>query len=540
MVGIGGATRPGPGGNGGRGDPDAARDRLVSQLRSRGRATSQAVVTAFRVVPRHLFLPELTPAEAYSDEAIVVKTGAGGLPLSSSSQPAMMAIMLEQLALAPGQRVLEIGTGTGYNAALIAYLVGERGSVVTVDIDADLVARARDSLAAAGYPEVAVYCGDGALGVPDHAPYDRIIVTVGAWDLSPDWLAQLRPGGRIVLPLSVRGIQLSVALDHGPDYWVSRSACSCGFIRMVGAFAGPESFVSLGPQPGLHVLAEDGRQIDTSALYAALTGPVTDVAAGVRVVGIGDLGDLDLWLAVTEPRLTRINVMGREAARGLAPALLPFGGLTDADGEVGDFAVAALIPAGSGAPPASAESAGQPGLRAAPEESDVAPDPGVAGPAAPDPGVAASVEPDPGVGGSVRGSAEPSGCAARPGVVMASKDLESHEATESAPGSTGPAEPAGHAGPAAPRRRSGFTRQTGRADVTVRGFGPGGADLAAYLAGRVRAWHDLGRPGVTGLSLRVYPAGAPVQAPSWTMVVDKQHTRLVLGWPGLTGAGPAR
>ena len=78
-------------------------------------------------------------AEAYQDEAFVIKTGPDGLPLSSSSQPAIMAIMLEQLGLAPGQRVLEIGTGTGYNAALMAHLVGERGTVVTMDIDADLV-----------------------------------------------------------------------------------------------------------------------------------------------------------------------------------------------------------------------------------------------------------------------------------------------------------------------------------------------------------------------------------------------------------------
>ena len=114
-----------------------------------------------------------------------------------------MAIMLEQLGLVPGHRVLEIGTGTGCNAALMACLVGEQGSVVTMDIDADLVARARENLAAAGYPDVTVL-GDGGFGAPGYAPYDRVIVTAGAWDLAPDWLAQLGPGGRLVLPLAAR------------------------------------------------------------------------------------------------------------------------------------------------------------------------------------------------------------------------------------------------------------------------------------------------------------------------------------------------
>ena len=84
--------------------------------------------------------------------------------------------------------------------------------------------RIRSVAAAAGYGAVKVVCGDGAAGVPDYAPYDRIIVTTGAWDLPPEWWAQLCPGGRIVLPLSIRGIQLSVGLDSAGDHLVSRSA----------------------------------------------------------------------------------------------------------------------------------------------------------------------------------------------------------------------------------------------------------------------------------------------------------------------------
>jgi protein-L-isoaspartate(D-aspartate) O-methyltransferase len=315
-------------------------------LRDSGRLTSRAVEAAFRAVPRHVFLPEMVATDAYQDEAFVIKTGDDGMPVSSSSQPAIMAIMLEQLGLAPGNRVLEIGAGTGYNAALMAFLVGEGGSVVTMDIDADLAARARAKLIAAGYARVVVICGDGGFGAPDHAPFDRIIVTAGAWDLAPDWLAQLGPGGRIVLPLSVRGIQLCVALEREAGHWRSRSACRCGFIRMAGALAGPESFVPLGPQPGLHVQADEGRPVDPDALYAALSGPTTDVPAGVRVAGLGELGEADLWLTVTEPDLVRLTITGSGPMRGSLLPLLPFGAMADSGTLAGldGLGVAALLP----------------------------------------------------------------------------------------------------------------------------------------------------------------------------------------------------
>ena len=184
-----------------------------------------------------------------------------------------MAVMLSQLGLAAGHRVLEIGTGTGYNAALIARIVGDQKSVVTIDVVPDLIGQARVNLTAAGYGRVTVVCGDGAAGVPDHAPYDRIIVTTGTWDLATQWWAQLGPAGRIVLPLSIRGIQLSVGLETAGDHLVSRSACRCSFIRMAGAIPGPESLLALGPQPGLHAQAVDGPAPDADALYEALSGP---------------------------------------------------------------------------------------------------------------------------------------------------------------------------------------------------------------------------------------------------------------------------
>ncbi|HSZ38827.1 MAG TPA: methyltransferase domain-containing protein [Trebonia sp.] len=329
-----------------------ARARLAESLRSSGLAGT-AVSEAFRSVPRHVFLPQESAALAYDDMAIVIKSDAGGLPVSASTQPAMMAIMLEQLGLAARHRVLEIGTGSGYNAALIAHIVGDAKSVVTIEIEPDLADQARAGLAAVGFGDITVVCGDGADGVPGRAPYDRIIVTGGAWDLAPPWLAQLAPGGRIVAPVSVRGIQLAVAferdpLEHAASRWIGTAARRCQFVRMAGPSAGPEKIVPLGPRPGLHALVTDGPAPEAGELHAALSGLATDVPApsGLAVADIAELADLDLWLALTEPGLSRLSMMGRhegranQAQRRIA-SLMPLGGFAE-HGGAAKLGVAAL------------------------------------------------------------------------------------------------------------------------------------------------------------------------------------------------------
>ena len=163
----------------------------------------------------------------------MTKRDAAGMPISSSSQPAIMAIMLDQLNLLPGHRVLEIGAGTGYNAALMSHIVGAEGQVTSVDIDPELAGRAREQLGGAGFGAVTVVCADGVDGCPERAPYDRVIATVGVADLAPAWLAQTACEARIVVPLDVRGTQLSVAFEQaarpgrGPAVR-SRRAASCG------------------------------------------------------------------------------------------------------------------------------------------------------------------------------------------------------------------------------------------------------------------------------------------------------------------------
>jgi protein-L-isoaspartate(D-aspartate) O-methyltransferase len=323
--------------------PDAARARLVTELRARDVGLTRTVQNAFARVPRHIFVPEVGPAAAYRDEALVIKCGPDGLPVSSSSQPAMMAIMLEQLDLGRGDRVLEIGTGSGYNAAVMAEVVGPTGQVVSVDIDPELVARAEASLNEAGYFDVSVRRADGGYGAPSDAPFDRIIVTAGAWDIAPAWLDQLGSGGRLVLPLSLRGMQLSVALERAGEAWVSKSAWRCGFVPMLGDFAGPERVFRLDePQP-LVAQMSDGSPVDGPALRHALTGPATNVGAGA-VVGLNEIADLDLWLTLTSPDLARLTVLAAPGGwLALAP-LLPVGGLIGHATDPGRIGVAILLP----------------------------------------------------------------------------------------------------------------------------------------------------------------------------------------------------
>ncbi|MEW6497826.1 MAG: methyltransferase domain-containing protein [Cyanobacteriota bacterium] len=213
---------------------------LVEQLKRMGLIRTPVVEAAFRAVPRHLFLPDVPVEKVYQDEAIVTKR-LDGQPVSSSSQPAVMAIMLEQLDLKPGHRVLEIGAGTGYNAALIAHIVGDTGQVITVDLDEDIAENARNHLATAGFDRVQVVCTDGGFGYADAAPYDRIILTVGAWDIAPAWSEQLKPNGRLLLPLKIKeDVQLTVAFELADSYLVSISTSNCGFIKLRGAFAEPQ------------------------------------------------------------------------------------------------------------------------------------------------------------------------------------------------------------------------------------------------------------------------------------------------------------
>jgi protein-L-isoaspartate(D-aspartate) O-methyltransferase len=305
-------------------DAGALNRALIDDLKKRDLIKTPRVEAAFRAVLRHLFLPGVPLEEVYSDQAISAKQDPEGKWISSSSQPAIMAIMLEQLGLEPGHTVLEIGTGPGYNAALMAHIVGETGQVLTLEIDEDLAQAAREHLAAAHFERVQVLCADGGYGVPDAAPFDRIILTVGAPDITPAWWNQLNPDGRLVLPLLLRGAMKSIAFVQEDDHLRSLSVTDCGFIPLRGNFAssGP-SRIPLGPEPGLYLELMDKFPIDTDRVYRLLTGPSEDKAAGVDARAWDVLGGtLWTWLALHEPDIHRLVAEGEMVERNTVPPVL--------------------------------------------------------------------------------------------------------------------------------------------------------------------------------------------------------------------------
>ena len=212
-----------------------------------GAIRSAPVEAAFRAVRRHWFLPGAALDDVYRDRALVTHRAGNGVAISSSSQPALMAQMLDQLSVEPGMAVLEIGTGTGYNAALLGQLVGPAGAVLTIDVDPVITGPARRHLAAAGASNVEVVTGDG--WQPETgARFDRIEATVGVWDLSPAWVERLEPGGVLVAPLWLRaGQQVSVAFRLVDRRLESAGVVPCGFMRLRGPGAGAPTYHRIGP-----------------------------------------------------------------------------------------------------------------------------------------------------------------------------------------------------------------------------------------------------------------------------------------------------
>lgn len=244
---------------------------MIKTMRQDGAFITPGVEAAFSAVPRHLFLPGIALEEVYSDKAIGLKQDSTGVLTSSSSQPGMMAIMIDQMGLQAGDNVLEIGTASGYNAAIMQHIVGESGNVTTIEIDKDLARQAQRNLQSAHASRVTVAHADGAQGYAPRATYDHILSTVGVWDVPSTWFNQLKPRGSVVVPIVVDGIQVSSKFQRQDDgTFLSTGNRPCAFVYMLGKNAGPDFRRKIG-KGTMHILANDVDRIDTIGLGVLLS-----------------------------------------------------------------------------------------------------------------------------------------------------------------------------------------------------------------------------------------------------------------------------
>jgi protein-L-isoaspartate(D-aspartate) O-methyltransferase len=277
----------------------------VSAIRRGGADLPPELAAAFASVPREAFVPEgfqrrdgtwVRPADpeflttVYSDDVLVTKTD-GKMPVSSSSQPSLMAIMIMALRVTPGLRILEIGAGTGYNAALLASL---GATVTTIDVQEDVAVRARAALARAGIADVRVEHADGYAGDPAQR-FDRVMVTVGVGGVSPPWLTQLDPGGFVLAPVKHAGIHPVLVIAGPPGGPVTATpVCPAGFMLAAGPLT--------AEHPGS---------------FPAPAGPLDDLAPFARPrfdPPLTELAYRDLWYAAGawSRRATHVAVPDRE------------------------------------------------------------------------------------------------------------------------------------------------------------------------------------------------------------------------------------
>jgi protein-L-isoaspartate(D-aspartate) O-methyltransferase len=201
------------------------RERMVErQLRGRD-IVDERVLAAMERVPRELFVPEDLRRQAFDDAALPI--GAG----QTISQPYMVARICEELGLDGDERVLDVGTGSGYQAAVLAELADEVHSIERVP---ELAEQARRNLAAAGYDRVVVHVGDGSRGLPEHAPYDAIAVAAAAPGFPQALYDQLKPGGRLVVPVGKRHGQRLQVIVRSPEGPAVLRSVPCRFVPLVG------------------------------------------------------------------------------------------------------------------------------------------------------------------------------------------------------------------------------------------------------------------------------------------------------------------
>jgi protein-L-isoaspartate(D-aspartate) O-methyltransferase len=211
--------------------PSAAGSALRERVARTSGVVDARILSAFEQVPREAFLPAELIARAYEDAALPIGLG------QTISQPSMIALMLQSLQCAPRHRVLEVGAGSGYVLALLSQLGCE---VFGIERHAELAARAPETLRSIGVTDIVVHEGDGTLGWPEHAPYDRILVSAGAAAIPEALLAELAEGGRLVMPVGGKETQILVTCerdDKGSLHY--RAGASCVFVPLISDSSPP-------------------------------------------------------------------------------------------------------------------------------------------------------------------------------------------------------------------------------------------------------------------------------------------------------------
>lgn len=212
-------------------DREAERARMVeTQIQARG-VSNPAVLEAMARVPRHVFIPEDLSPYAYSDEPLPIGRG------QTISQPYIVAYMTEALGLRRGDRVLEVGTGSGYQTAVLAEVAGE---VWTIELVEELSLRAKETLDGLGYAKVHYRVGDGSSGWPEEAPFDAILVTAAASSIPEALEGQLAPGGRMIIPVGVES-QILVLVSHQGGRLKKKNLLGVRFVPLVQRATGRPS-----------------------------------------------------------------------------------------------------------------------------------------------------------------------------------------------------------------------------------------------------------------------------------------------------------
>lgn len=197
---------------------------VETQLRPRG-INDERVIEAMGKVPRHMFVDKGQADAAYDDSALPIGDG------QTISQPYMVALMTQLLQLKGGEKILEVGTGSGYQSAVISLLASE---VHTVERIASLAVKARERLKELGYFNVKVHVDDGTVGLPAESPFDGIIVTAGAPRIPEEYIEQLKVGGRLVIPVGTRYSQILYQVTKTPDGIKESMSTPCVFVPLLG------------------------------------------------------------------------------------------------------------------------------------------------------------------------------------------------------------------------------------------------------------------------------------------------------------------